>query len=164
MFAIRKITRAKWQSEQLSANKIPADAVTADLRTQQNSLSLWQCPADTDDDIGDAVLAIAAGRDRIDRIDVVWLDVEDLETDGQTLIHSKGRTPVTDMIDMHIDASRLDYILLGKIADRVANAIESGRYRRFTRARVRKLIATARERGRISDGELGGSILDEISG
>ena len=68
------------------------------------------------------------------------------------------------MIDMHIDASRLDYILLGKIADRVANAIESGRYRRFTRARVRKLIATARERGRISDGELGGRMLDEISG
>ena len=35
MFLARKITRAKWSNKaELSADEIPADAVTADLRTR----------------------------------------------------------------------------------------------------------------------------------
>ena len=74
MFLARKITRAKWAAKQeLSVGEIPADAVTVDLRTQDNALSFWRCPNDTDRDVEEAALAIAAARKRVDRLDIVWL-------------------------------------------------------------------------------------------
>ena len=74
MFLVRKITRAKWGSNsELSAGEISADAVTGDLRTQRNSLSFWRCRAETNGDVEDVALAIAAARDQVDTIDIVWL-------------------------------------------------------------------------------------------
>ena len=47
MFLARKISLAKWSKKQeqgeLAEDEIPADAVTADLRTQDNKLSFWRC-------------------------------------------------------------------------------------------------------------------------
>ncbi len=75
MFLARKITRAKWKTrEELSAGEISADAVTADLKTQGNALSFWQCHTATNSDVEEAALAIAAARDRVARLDVVWLE------------------------------------------------------------------------------------------
>jgi hypothetical protein len=66
MFLARMITRPKWQPKQgLASDEIPADAITADLRTSNNVLSFWQCGEATDPEISTAVLAIAAGRDRL---------------------------------------------------------------------------------------------------
>ena len=42
MFLARKISRAKWPAtRELSVSEIPADAVTGDLRTQNNALSFF---------------------------------------------------------------------------------------------------------------------------
>lgn len=79
MFLARKITRAKWDTGQgLSAGEISADAVTSDLRTKENTLSFWNCRTETNGDVEDAVLAIAAAGDRLDRLDVVWLAYDEL--------------------------------------------------------------------------------------
>ena len=47
MFLARKITHAKWKRQDLlphlTSDEISADAVTADLRTSEDSLSLWRC-------------------------------------------------------------------------------------------------------------------------
>ena len=116
MFLARKIARAKWAAKDgLSESEIPADAVTADLKTQQNSLSFWRCPSDEKHDIEEAVLAIAAAGDRVDRLDIVWIADEELQADGQSLKDTAGRTPVTDMVAMHVDVSRLDYVRLGNV-------------------------------------------------
>ena len=107
MFLARKINRAKWPgTEDLSAGEIPADAVTVDLRTQGNALSFWQCPTDTDSGVVEAALAIPAAGNRLEKLDIVWLADEELQSDGQTLIDTEGRTPVTDMVAMHVDVSR----------------------------------------------------------
>ena len=58
MYLVRKITRAKWdRTDQLGEVEIPADAVTADLRTTDNALSLWASPDAAGDGLTDAVLA-----------------------------------------------------------------------------------------------------------
>lgn len=87
MFLARKITRAKWTHKrgQLAKGEIAADAVTADLRTQDNALSFWRCPAEARDDIEKAALAIAATRDRVDKIEIVWLTEDELLAAGQYL-------------------------------------------------------------------------------
>ena len=164
MFLARKITRTKWvATQELAAGEIPADAVTVDLKTQENSLSFWQCPTDTASDVNEAALAIAAGRERVDRLDIVWLADEELQADGQTLRNIEGRTPVTDMAAMHVDVSRLDYVRLGRVACRVVTAIEADRYRRLTRARVKRLIVAAVGQGRIGRDTLHDRLRAEVA-
>ena len=149
-FLAKTITRAKWPTaKEVSTGEIPADAVTIDLRTQGNSLSFWQCNSDKKDDIEEAALAIAAGRERIDKLDIVWLDEENMRADSQDLKESAGRTPVSDLVNSHVDLVGLNYNLLGMVARRVVDAIEENRHRRLTKRRVKKLIAKAHQEGRI---------------
>ena len=165
MFLARKITRAKWAARKdLSAGEIPADAVTVDLRTQGNTLSFWQCPSDTDSGVAEAALAIAAASNRLEKLDIVWLTDKELQSDGQTLIDTEGRTPVTDMVANHVDVSRLDYVRLGKVARRVDAALGEDRHRRLTKARVKSLIKRAVEQGRIDRSDLHEKLRTEVAG
>lgn len=164
MFLARKITRAKWAAiEDLSVGEIPADAVTVDLRTQENSLSFWRCPTDSDGDVEEVALAIAAAGERIDRLDIVWLADEELQNDGHVLKNTEGRTPLADMAAMHVDVSRLDFVRLGKVARQVDAALEGDRHRRLTKARVRSLIKQAVEQGRIDSSDLDDKLRDEVA-
>ena len=163
MFLARKITRAKWETKQeLSAEEISADAVTGDLRTQGNSLSFWQCGIGEQSEVEEAALAIASAGDRVDRLDLVWLDDDELRADGQTLKNTAGRTPVAELAKRHVDVYRLDYVRLGKVARRVVTAIEGDRYRRLTKARVKKLLAAVVGQGRIDLGNLRKNVRAEV--
>ena len=164
MFLARKITRAKWRAQQgLAAEEISADAVTIDLRTQENVLSFWQCPTDAVDGVEEAALAIAAAGERVDKLDIVWLDDQELQDDGQTLRNSEGRTPVTRLADLHVEVSRLDYVRLGSVARRIVAAIEANKYRRLTRRRVKELIAEAVEQGHIDIDRLEDKVRAEVA-
>lgn len=163
MFLARKIARAKWTPKpDWSEGEISADAVTGDLRTHNNSLSFWRCHTETNGDVEEAVLAIAAARDRIDKLDIVWLVDDDLRADGQTLRNSDGRTPIKDLTDKHVDVCKLDYIRLGKVACRVVTAIEDNRWCRLRRTHVKELLLRAIEEGRVELDALAASIQDEI--
>lgn len=108
MYLARKITRAKWEPKpELSADEISADAITSDLRTQDNSLSFWQCGIGEQDELEEAALAIAAGRDSIDRLDIIWLGDDELRGHGQTLKNTEGRTPAIELSKLHFDVCRL---------------------------------------------------------
>lgn len=164
MFLTRKITRAKWSNNaQLSAAEIPADAVTADLRTRENALSFWQCGDGTPIEVEDAALAVAAAGDRIDRLDLIWLADEELQNDGQTFRNTPGRTPIPELSKLHVDVHRLDYVRLGKVAQRVADAIEGGRYTRLTKARVTKLLTEAVKQARVNPTDLSKNIQADMA-
>ena len=107
-------------------------------------------------------MAIAAGRERIDKLDIVWLDEENMRADSQDLRESAGRTPVSDLVDSHVDLVGLNYNLLGMVARRVVDAIEENRYRRLTKRRVKNLIAKAHQEGRISVSLLSEKLREEI--
>ena len=164
MFLARKITRAKWEPKQGFAHgEIPADAVTVDLRTHGNSLSLWQCGDATLYEVEEAALALATAGNKVDKLDIVWLSDDDLRADGQNWDETEGRTPVTDLITQHVDLSLLDYARLGMFAHRIAAAIEEGRYKRLTRRRVADLIATAVRQGRVELDHLEKKVKSEVS-
>ena len=167
MFLVRKIARAKWDATRnvtrgLAEGEISADAVTVDLRTREDTLSFWQCGAGANEEIEDAALAIAVASERLDRLDIVWLADNELRTDGQSLKDTEGQTPIADLVDRHVDICRLDYSRLGKVAWRVVAAIEDERYRRLTKARVRQLLVTAVEKGRITPEKLADDLRREI--
>ncbi len=144
MFLARKISGAKWEKRpEFAQDEIPADAVTTDLRTKQNALSFWRCGGGETTDVEDVALAIAAAADRIEKVDVVWLPTEQLLEDRQTFMDSPGMTPVADLVDSHVDLSRLDLVRLGRLANRVVEAIGAGRSQRVPRARVKSLLVNA---------------------
>ena len=163
MFIARMITRSKWEPKPgIITGEIPADAVTGDLRTQGNKLSFWRCPSGANDDVQDVALAIAAGRDSVAKVEIIWIEDEDLKVDGQTLADSDGRTPVKDLVNLHVDVRYLDYNRLGKVAGRIVSALEEDRYLRLTRTRVRNLIASAVANGRISLADLNYKVKNEV--
>ncbi len=165
MYLVRKITRGKWSGgEGLTDGEIPADGVTADLRTQRNSLSFWRCSTDAHSELDDLALAIAAGRDFLDKVEFVWLDDDELKDDGLTLNDTPGRTPVTELSESHIDVTQLDYLRLGTVARRIHAAIEDDRYRRLTRRSVKNLIADAIEQDRIDIDALGPKLRQQMEG
>ena len=154
MFLARKITRAKWVSADLDSGEVPADAVTADLRTKNNTLSFWQCGDGTEEELNEAVLALAAAGQRVENIDIVWLSHDELRADGQRLNITAGLTPVAELVERHVDLSFLDYVRLGRVADRVAAALEEGRHRRLTRPRVVEILARAVQQRRVDLSDL----------
>lgn len=163
MFLARMITRSKWEPKPgIRAGEISADAVTGDLRTQDNSLSFWRCTSGTLEEFKEVALAIAAGRDVVAKVEIVWLGVEDLQADGQALEDTNGRTPVKDLVGLHVDVGQLDYVRLGKVADRVVSALDEERYQLLTRVRVRKLIASAVAAGRVSLDNLKDKVRAEV--
>ena len=121
MHLIRKISRAKWEHHRnhdlgFAEGEISADSVTADLRTQDNKLSLWRSSSDSVDEIDEVVLALAAGLQKIERIDVVWVTEQELNDIGQTVEESDGKTPVADLRGRHVHLPCLDYVRLGRVA------------------------------------------------
>ena len=163
MFLARKITRAKWgPNRELSTDEISADAITSDLRTQDNSLSFWQCGIAEPVKLEEAALAIAAARNSVDRLDIIWLADDELQDDGQTLKITQGRTPVIELAKLHVDVCRLDYIRLGKIARSIVGAIKEKRCQRLTKTRVKMLLTTAVGQGRIDIDDLEDKVQIEV--
>jgi hypothetical protein len=155
MFLVRKINRAKWQSKHGVKNgEIPADAVTAELRTSENALSFWLCDRSDRASVCEAALAIAAGFDRPDKIDVVWFPVSKLEDEGLQLVDTEGRTPVKSWVEKHKDATSLDYSRLGTIADCVKRAIQQGNWLRLTRKEVLQLLRDTAQKGELAFDQL----------
>lgn len=166
MFLARKISLAKWlkkeEQGELAEGEISADAVTADLRTKDNRLSFWRCDTQETTEVNKAALAISAACDRVDRIVVVWLAANELQADGQTLKDTKGRTPVRGLAELHMDVCRLDYMRLGKVAQRIVTALEEKRYLQLGKAGVKGLLAEAIEQGDIDPNHLEKRVREEL--
>lgn len=153
MFLARKITHAKWKRQDLlphlTPDEISADAVTADLRTREDSLSLWRCGVATERDIEEVALALAASSEQPSKIDIVWLDEDDLLQDGHTLQLTEGRTPVRDLRNHHIDLCGLDYKRLGQVAYRILDAIRNEQYRTVSRRTAISILSDAISQNRL---------------
>ena len=163
MFLIRKISRAKWGlNKELSSEEIPADAVTVDLRTKENSLSFWKCKSDSRENIEEIALAIVAAGSSVERLDLICIANDKLQEDGQTWKDTDGRTPVEDLVKQHVDVYRLDYVRLGKIASRIATAIKADGYIYLTKKSLTQLLVTAVKEKRIDLEELEEKVKVEV--
>ncbi len=111
----------------------------------------------------EAVLALAAGGGRVDKIEVVWLAEEDLRNDEQKYHETEGNTKVNELENQHVDMYLLDYVRLGKVANRIVSAIEDCRYRRLSKQQVLTLIAAAVRQKRVELADLKENVQEEVS-
>jgi len=153
-YMVRKISRAKWDLKSgLSGDFISADAVTSDLRTSNNCLSLWFCNDPNENiELSSVVLALVATseRNRIDPIDVAWIHSKDLSECDISQKLSPGKTLVEDMINKHVDVIDLDLTKLCILAKIFAHSIRSHkRFKRYSKKEVRSLLSGAVKSGRL---------------
>lgn len=154
---VRKISRAKWDpKEELGSDAISADAVTSDLRTNGNCLSFWECiDANNEIELHEIVLALAGAFERLDKIDVAWIDRDAAANEGVTFEKSEGKTLVADLREKHLNAIRLELNKISILAKLLAKAVRNdNNFRRYTRKDVLKILAKAVQDGRLSIDEL----------
>jgi len=163
-YLARKISRAKWEpKEGLEPNEISADAVTADLRTQSNNLSFWKIGNPTnDDELCTVALALATGANRIDPVDLTWVETNNFSANGVEINKTDGRTPVKSLIKSHVDVIKLDMKRLCSVAVLVDDALGKNQHRRFTKTEIVKIIIKAINQNLVSKSDLQPKVIEEI--
>lgn len=158
---VRKISRAKWKNA-VDGGEIGADAITSCLRTSKNTLSTWRISEEKE--LPEAVLAIVSGLERIDTIDVVWLDRSSLEKYGLGCENTpeSGITPIDELKDRHIDITNLTYNSLGIVANEVVCGIRDNRYKRVSAKDIKKMLKAAIDIGRLQEERLKDGVRKEL--
>lgn len=92
----------------------------------------------------------------------MWVSDEDLRADGQKLRDTEGQTPVLGLVEHHVDIQNLDYVRLGRVANRIVAAIDGKQCRRLAKGKVLKLLAAAVNERRVDLDNLNEKVRSEI--
>jgi len=160
----RKVTGTQWaRKADLGHDEVAADTVTKELRTTHDTLSFW-CAADDTEPWKSAALAMGAAAERLDSLDIAWIDREALVGDGVQVVDSLGETPVADLRDKHADACRLDAFRLARVATHVARAVRSEpqQLRRVTRTELIAMVSEAVRADRVRLEDLNENVRKEV--
>jgi len=156
---VRKISQAKWRTFAHEDGKpVSADAVTGDLRTQNNNLSLWKI-SDLSE-FREAALAIVSGHERLDTIDLVALDEAELSEVGLSVRETFGATPVEELQRIHRDVVSLTYEDLRPIAQAVISGIRQERVKRISKKEILDIITDAIKNERLNLSDLKKEVLE----
>ncbi|MGO9122738.1 MAG: hypothetical protein ACLQPD_34615, partial [Desulfomonilaceae bacterium] len=150
---VRKIARKKWlEPEDLPNESIGADAITADLRTGGNRLSLWTCvDPDNKTEIEEIALALGTRLNRSICVDLAWVEAEQFESIGIAWEKTPGDIFLDGMDDRHVDLIRLDQASLSNITSIFAQAIKEKQWhKRIPAPKLLMLLVQAVRDGRLS--------------
>ena len=156
-YLVRKISNpAKWgEKPYLAGNEISADALTTDLRTTEGRLSFWNTENSARDYFKDIALAIAATWQRIDRMNIVFIDKKLIEQKGISFEDTAGITPLEDFKKYHCEAIHLDVQRIVKVAQCVAQAIRIGNQQYlFTTSEIVEILREGISKKRINIDDL----------
>lgn len=120
----------------------PGDAI-ADLKTDQNGLSVWFTPDLEDEHIYPVIAAIATNRDSIQKVTYVVLDEEKLHTLGIEHEQIPGVAPGiidSQILNRHFDLIDIDYKRLGLLAEYIQDLIKKKRGKTINEKQLGKYI------------------------
>ena len=159
-YLVRKINRSKWESK--IDDDICADAITACLRTQNNTLSVWKI--ESKEEINNVILALSTGsnQEKVATINYILFDYEEVNKSGLILKSTKGDTALKSAIENHLDFTDLNYIRLGKVKDLILDCIANKNTGIFTRSQIIKMLKKAIEDQKINVQDLNQRLLNDI--
>lgn len=159
---VRKIALNKWMKTDILNGALPsADAITGCTRTRDNTLSVWSI--ETENELEDAILAIASNVDHLDKIDIVLLDRGSVERRGLPITAVPGDTPYKRFIQKHFDLYELDYGTLGTVSQEIVKSIKMNMCRNFTRVKLKSILVEGVKCGKIDLHDLKDSVRKCIS-
>lgn len=159
---IRKINKTKWlQYDIINGADVSADALTNCIKTYNNSLSVWEIKDETD--LEEAVLAIVAGQDYLEAIDVIILDERHFVKCQINQESTEGRTPVNDLKNIHKDLCNLDFWTLGMVAENIVESFKTDKVKRYTISKLKDILKKAIEQNRLQVGDLNENIQRKLA-
>lgn len=145
---VRKVNPAKWRgSEWASRDRIPSDALTNCMKTTGNALSFWRVDGREDGE-EEAILALLGTQDRIDKIDVVF--IEDKVLKEVSFANTPGNTIFADLRNLHVDVADLDHSSFLNTASVLSDQIFGDNVKRVTKTEFKHRIQDALDKGRIA--------------
>ncbi len=161
MKLIRKVSLAKWKGcLENDADYISADAVTACLRTTKNSLSVWK--ADSEEEVKCALLALAASLQRLDAIEYVILNEDDLISGNLGIENTEVDIPVNTPKELHHDIINLDHGTLKVVANLIKKEVSAEKHARLSRSQAKKILIEAINKDFIKKEKLPAKLLEGI--
>ncbi len=131
----------------------PADSVT-DLKTTRNKLSVWK--ASDDDETNDAIVALALGRQSLDKLCFVYLDENDLKRIGiDALQDEPGNAPGIEsnaILNRHMNLQQIDYTRLGKLTEYIFKQLNDENCVYKTKKELSELLLDYKEKGLVNPG------------
>ena len=161
-YLARKIRRALWdETLQVDPEDVAADAVTNDLRTSSQTLSVWECG--TKDELTEIALVLACGMKGSGPVGLVLLDADVLKSAGIPMVRTPADTPLASLNDRHVDLAELTLARLVAIARRIAEKVRSDTdCWEFRKQEVRDIVAKAVQEDRLSVQQLKKEWQDQI--
>jgi hypothetical protein len=144
---VRKITLSKWPKQSdvqaLDIHQLRADAI-ADVRTFNDSLSIWSVASDSESNINEAVLALAtaSGQSSFDKMDVAIFSADDLSQRGLLLENADGDTAVMELRKTHQNIVGLTYDSLTIVMNLISEITFNSRQVRRSGKAIENLIKT----------------------
>jgi hypothetical protein len=159
---VRKISKSKWPDEEVLDKQtdeailplLKADALTSCLRTSQDELSLWT--VENKEEIEKAILALITNSrlERLDRIQVVYFDEDNVKQLGLTLKKSPGDTVISTYTNLHQDMIELNFEKMGKVSALITSALRDKRIKKYNEKKLTALLTRAIESGLVEQKKL----------
>ena len=161
---VRKISKSKWPDEEVLDKQtdeailplLKADALTSCLRTSQDELSLWTVENTNEEEIEKAILALITNSrlERLDRIQVVYFDEDNVKQLGLTLKKSPGDTVISTYTNLHKDMIELNIQKMGKVSALITSALRDKRIKKYNEKKLTALLTRAIESGLVEQKKL----------
>lgn len=118
MFYIRKLSKPpNLQKIQLASDpaNVPADFIGQEMRTSQNTLSVWRCESLDEEGRRDAIKAALFASSEISATQFIVLDSDMLAAAGIKTCDNAGKTAYKGLDHLHTDLCELTYEQIGKL-------------------------------------------------
>lgn len=147
MRLVRKVNPTKWRGKDwASIDRIPSDALTQCMKTSSNTLSFWRIEESKGEE--ESILALLGTQDRIDKIDIAFIEATDLL--NATIDNTPGKTVFAELCDLHVDVANLDHLAFINTAKILGIQIFANCTRRLSRADFKTRMQTAVNTRRIA--------------
>lgn len=155
-FYLRAINRENWPEpeDNASVHDLVADALN-DLKTQDNTLSVW-C-AETDEELDSAMVAYLASMDRwveLETVEFVAIKSEDISAAGIECDEVPNFTYISEYKEKHRDFVALKYDSIEQIANIVIRAINAGQDYMIDQGRIKELFTEVVREGKLCAGDI----------
>jgi hypothetical protein len=142
----------------LTEGDLQADAL-ADLRTEDNQLSVWQIE-DDESNLGRVVTALAAGREYIANFDYALVDANLVDTLQVPINNEPGHTPDSEANQRwHRNLTQLTHRQLFDLADLICR---QGRVERIQHHQVKESLKRALDSNQLDYQKMGPELLSKL--
>lgn len=141
--------------------KLPADAVTTDLRTTQNELSVWKIQDESQ--LDDVFVALASNCDSIGTMRVVMISDDALQNLQIEEEECEGDTPDESYNNLHCNMIHLNYESVGSLAMVIIDCLKDKNvWKSKSRSEIRTLLCQAYQNNALDKDRLTESMRNAI--